>query len=155
MNVCSGHGSCLAQSGTCLCRRKWRGAIDCSKCTPGYLSKDCSVAVTAPTEKVPITSVFGTGYYVTLDGVKINVNVAGEFNVLALTRYQLSIQFRQVRIGRYVRLRCAVVRVRENVIAIHSSIGRVRQVLITLNSLPVNFKTIISLGVSGFVFQHT
>ena len=155
MNVCSGHGRCLSGMGTCRCKRKWRGALDCSKCTTGYVSKDCSVAITSPTEELPISSVFGTGYYVTLDGVKINVNVAGEFNVLALYRYGLSIQFRQVRIGRYVRLRCAVVRVRENVIAVHSSIGIVGQVLITMNGFPINYKTLISLGVSGFVFQRT
>lgn len=155
VNVCSGHGRCLGRSGMCRCRRKWRGALDCSQCTPGYLSRDCSVAITAPTEERPITSVFGTGYYVTLDGVKINVNVAGEFNVLSLVRYGLSIQFRQVRIGSYVRVRCVAVRVGENVIAIHSSIGVVGQVLITLNGFPVNYKTLVSLGVSGFVFQRT
>ena len=154
MNVCSGHGRCLARSGTCQCGRKWRGATDCSQCTPGYFSKDCSVAIRPPTDELPITSVFGTGYYVTLDGVKINVNVAGEFTVLALKRYGLSIQFRQVRIGGYVRLRCVAVRVRANVIAIHSNIGRVGEVLITVNGFPVNHKTIISLGVSGFVFQR-
>ena len=155
VNVCSGHGRCLGRSGRCRCRRRWRGALDCSQCTPGFLGKDCSASVTAPTEELPITSVFGTGYYVTLDGVKINVNVAGEFNVLALVRYGLSIQFRQVRIGGYVRLRCVIVRVRDNVITIHSSIGIGGQVLVTLNGSPVSYKSVISLGISGFAFKRT
>ena len=102
-----------------------------------------------------MTSVFGTGYYVTLDGVKINVNVAGEFKVLALARYGLSIQFRQVRIGSYVRLRCVAVRVGPDVIAIHSSVGVIGQVVTTFNGFPINYKTLISLGFLGFVFQRT
>lgn len=35
--------------------------------------------------------VFGIGYYVILDGVKINVNVVGEFKVLVLVCYGFSI----------------------------------------------------------------
>lgn len=155
VDVCSGHGRCLIGSGRCRCRRRWRGAFDCSQCTPGFAGKDCSVAVVSPTEELPITSVFGTGYYVTLDGVKINVNVAGEFNVLALIRYGLNIQFRQVQIGSYVRLRCVLVRVQQNVIAIHSSIGISGQVLVTLNGVPISYKSTVSLGISGFVFQRT
>ena len=155
VNVCSGHGRCFDSNGRCQCRRRWRGAPDCSQCTPGFFGKDCSVAVIAPTEELPITSVFGTGYFVTLDGVKINVNVAGEFNVLALVRYGLSIQFRQVRIGSYVRVRCVLVRVQQNVLAIHSSVGVTGQVLVTLNDLPISYNTLVSLGVSGFVFQRT
>lgn len=155
INVCAGHGRCLSRSGTCRCRRKWRGAPDCSRCTPGYVSKDCSVATTAPTEELPITSSFGTGYYVTLDGIKINVNVAGEFNVLSLARYGVSIQLRQVRIGSYVRVRCVAVRVQRDVMAIHSSIGVAGQVLITMNGFPIDYKTLISLGNSGFMFQRT
>ena len=154
VNVCSGHGRCLIRSGRCRCRRRWRGALDCSQCTTGFVGKDCSAAVIAPTEKLPITSVFGTGYYVTLDGVKINVNVAGEFIVLSFVRYGLSIQFRQVQIGSYVRLRCVLVRVQENVIAIHSTIGIAGQVVVTLNGFPVSYKRIVSLGISGFVFQR-
>ena len=155
VKVCSGHGRCLSRSGICRCKRKWRGALDCSRCTAGYVSKDCSVAIAAPNEKLPMTSVFGTGYYVTLDGVKINVNVAGEFRVLDLPRYGLNIQFRQVRVGNSVRLRCAIVRVRETVVAIHSSIGGASRVLITRNGLPVNYKTLISFGVPGFIFQRS
>ncbi|KAJ7340210.1 hypothetical protein OS493_002941 [Desmophyllum pertusum] len=155
VNVCSGHGHCSGESGRCLCRRRWRGALDCSQCTPGFLGNDCSVSVIAPTEELPITSVFGTGYYVTLDGVKINVNIAGEFNVLALVRYGLSVQFRQVRIGSYVRVRCVSVRVQQSVIAIHSSIGIAGQVLVTLDGFPISYKSSVSLGISGFVFQRT
>lgn len=155
VNVCSGHGHCLSRSGNCRCKRKWRGALDCSRCTVGYVNKDCSVAISAPNEKVPTTSVFGTGYYVTLDGVKINVNVAGEFNVLELPRYGLNIQLRQVRIGNSVRLRCAIVRVRETVVAIHSNIGGTGQVMITRNGLPVNFNNLISFQVPGFAFQRS
>ena len=155
VKVCSGHGRCLSRSGICRCKRKWRGALDCSRCTAGYVSKDCSVTIAAPNEKLPSTSVFGTGYYVTLDGMKINVNVAGEFRVLDLPRYGLTIQFRQVRVGNSVRLRCAIVRVRETVVAIHSSIGGASQVLITRNGLPVDYKSPIFFGVPGFIFQRS
>lgn len=37
--------------------------------------------------------VFGIGYIVILDGIKISVNVVGEFRVLVLFCYGLSIQF--------------------------------------------------------------
>ena len=91
----------------------------------------------------------------TLDGIKISVNVAGEFRVLALSRYGLSIQFRQVRIGSYVRVRCVIVVVQQDVLAIHSSVGVAGQVLVTLNGLPISQNSLVSLGVSGFEFRRT
>ena len=155
VNVCSGHGNCIDSNGICKCKRRWQGALDCSQCTPGFFGKDCSVAVAPPITELPVTSVFGTGYIVTLDGIKINVNVAGEFRVLALSRYGLSIQFRQVRIGSYVRVRCVIVVVQQDVLAIHSSVGVAGQVLVTLNGLPISKNSLVSLGVSGFEFRRT
>ena len=154
INFCNRKGRCSPTFGTCTCGFKWQGAYDCSQCSYAFLGQDCSVSVIAPTEKRAVASAFGTGYYVTLDGVKFRVNLEGEFQVFHVARLGVSIQFRQVRVGGYVRLRCVAVRAKQSVIAIHSRIGAGHQVVVTLNGVPIDSKSLVTIGSSGFVFQR-
>ena len=155
VRFCNGQGSCSPYSGTCSCPFRWRGSRDCKTCTLGYYGTDCSVVIAPPYRKRPITIVSGTGGYVTLDGVKIKVDVTGEFQALVSAKLGLSVQLRQVKVGGYVRVRCVLVRLPGSIVAIHSSIGVRGEVVVTVNGARVSATGVISLGSSGFVFRRT
>ena len=155
VNFCNGKGTCSPDRGTCSCDLNWRGSRDCTLCTPGYHGRDCSVVISSPGRKRPITLSGGIGMYVTLEGVKFKLGLAGEFTAVVSARLGLSVNLRQVKVGGYVRLRCVAVSVPGSTIAIHSGIGAVGGVLVTVNGAKIRATGVTSLGVKGFVFRQT
>ena len=142
---CNNHGACAPETGHCSCRYNWQGPA-CNRCQSGYYGRDCSVNFGggAAGGATSFVSLSGNGRFVDLDRAAWVYRGAAEFNAIVSARLSFGLQFRQVVYGTGVRLRCAIVRVAQSVLAIHSSIGT--GVVATLNGKPidVNQKTPVS-----------
>ncbi|KAK3755990.1 hypothetical protein QZH41_003343 [Actinostola sp. cb2023] len=153
-NQCYGHGTCLSLTGTCTCTFRWRGKEDCSRCTRGYYGLDCSISVGPRAPGTSVSTISGSGHYLTLAGVKMDVSVAGEFHAFVSRRLGISVQIRQLRQGSYSAARCVFVRGGSTSIAIHTSYGATSSVIVAVNGVQVNHKSFIRLGSSGFTFHR-
>ena len=157
-NACYRHGSCASDNGVCICQSRWRGSYSCSRCTPGYTGKDCSVGISvfpvSSNKGGIVSSVSGNGHYVALDGTKIDFRGAGEFTAFVSARLGVTVQLRQVAIGGRSCLRSGAIRVGTNVIAIHSSIGMSSRVLVTYNGVHVSTKAVVAIAGTGFVYRR-
>lgn len=154
LNTCYGHGTCSAKTGDCSCEYNWRGKFDCSVCSPGFYGIDCSVAF-IPSGPFGVGSVSGSGHYVTMDGLKLALNSAGEVYAFISSHLKVKVQIRLVRQGIYTYIRCTAVQLPGNInIAIHTSYGGAGSVLVTINGLLINPKKDVSLGSSGYFFSR-
>lgn len=153
-NQCNSRGACLSTTGTCDCDFRWRGKEDCSTCTPGYHGVDCSISVGPIIPGTSVCSISGSGHYVTLDRIKINVAVAGEFHAFTSQRLGISIQVRQLRQGSYSASRCVFVRAGSTSVAIHTSYGITSKVFVSSNGIQISQNTWVRLGATGFVFRR-
>lgn len=153
-NQCSGHGICSSLTGTCSCAFRWKGSVNCNQCTLGYDGLDCSISVGPRKPGLAVSTISGSGHFLTLGGVKMDVSIAGEFTAFVSTRLGISIQVRQLRSGSYSAARCVFVSSGSTSIAIHTSYGVTGSVVVVENGILVNHKVFIKLGSSGFTFHR-
>lgn len=153
-NQCNGHGVCSSLTGTCTCDFRWRGSYDCSHCTSTYHGLDCSIVIGPKKSGISVSTISGSGHYLTLDGLKMDVSVAGEFEAFTSNRLGISIQVRQLRQGGYSGARCVFVRSGGSSVTLHTGYGVTSDVVVFANGVRVNHKAFIKLGSLGFTFHR-
>ena len=85
-NPCSGEGNCEQTTGSCNCPVNLQGAGDCSVCSHGWLSDDCSISENKnQTSSNREAFVAQLGYMHNLDGLSFLLRNAGEYNMLAVS----------------------------------------------------------------------
>jgi len=88
---CHGHGVCLQTSGKCVCDHNWRGDLNCSSCTVGWLSPHClKVEAPNPFASEQMCSVKGLGIYQRFNGMQQRLIKYGEYVVVNSSKVQVT-----------------------------------------------------------------
>lgn len=98
LSPCNGFSETCDLTGHCQCPVTANKSRDCSDCDEGWLLKDCSVAVV--NESLSLShhcQGFGSGYYVSFDGVHYRFKTYGEYYIINTPH--LSAQARQIPCG--------------------------------------------------------
>ncbi|XP_072025320.1 uncharacterized protein [Amphiura filiformis] len=100
-NPCSNVGACDVHTGECHCPINWQGASDCSKCTPGWIGSDCSIAESYTSGigihiNVQISVIIGVSQITTFNGFTFLHYSVGEYHLLQISKTALIIQAKYV-----------------------------------------------------------
>ena len=164
INPCSGHGICNALSGICTCLPNWKGALDCSLCTPGWLGADCSIAVIPQNLQISIhvriSVIIGISQITTLSGYTFLHYSVGQYYLLRVSDYSLIIQAKYIRCyGSYSCIKYLGLRFGDPAGGFAQvTIGGARisrgYFIVYVNGLEVSIDQTLEFGHSGYVFTR-
>ena len=88
---CHGHGVCLQASGKCICDYNWRGDVNCSSCTLGWISPHC-LKVESPNvfASQQVCSINRLGIYQGFNGIQQQLSIHGDYIVANSSKMQVT-----------------------------------------------------------------
>ena len=93
-NPCNNHGVCDQATGKCLCDKRWKGDDICSKCTSGWIGKDCNIEkLNLPAGHKAVCKVGRRGSLTTFAGYDVNIDRPQTYILMKASNLEIQVGF--------------------------------------------------------------